>query len=77
MIPLRLFGHDTDANRFREEDRHFHLDRHHRLRLYDGRHGLRTVAVTWSAGEDRDGNGKRPPETCSSPKPHASHGRCR
>jgi hypothetical protein len=45
MITLRLSCHETDANQFREEGRHFHLDRHDRLRLYDRRYDLRALVM--------------------------------
>ena len=43
MITLRLFGHETDANHFREEGRPAHLDR--RGRLYDWRNDLRPLTM--------------------------------
>jgi hypothetical protein len=43
MITLRLFGHETDANHFREESRPGHLDR--RGPLYDWRDDLRTLTM--------------------------------
>jgi hypothetical protein len=43
MIPLRLFGHETDALHFREESRHGHLDRHGSL--YDWRDDLRALTM--------------------------------
>jgi hypothetical protein len=43
LFTLRLSCHETDANQFREEGRHFHLDRHDRLRLYDRSYDLRPL----------------------------------
>jgi hypothetical protein len=45
LFTVRLACHDTDANQFREEGRHFHLDRHDRLRLYDRRYDLRALVM--------------------------------
>jgi hypothetical protein len=43
MITLRLSCHETDANQFREESRHFYLDR--RDCLHDRRDDLRTLTM--------------------------------
>jgi hypothetical protein len=55
MITLRLFGHETDANHFREEGRPAHLDR--RGRLYDWRNDLRPLTMRrllepWTTQDD-------------------------
>jgi hypothetical protein len=41
LIALQLFGHETEANRFREESRRFDL--HWRGRVHDWRDDLRAL----------------------------------
>jgi hypothetical protein len=55
LFTVRLACHDTDANQFREEGRHFYLDR--RGCLHGRRDGLRTLTMRrllepWTTQDD-------------------------